>query len=102
MITNLIFLGVLIFVIWLMVDRKSKVQEGQVDSNPLTGNEKILIWVICFLNPILGGAILYYGWRKKLPLKAKQANTISFAAFGLLLLIGIIYFIFGGDISKQL
>ena len=39
------------------------------------------------LNPIVAGAVLYYGWKKLLPVKAKQANHISMIAF--LIAIGL-------------
>jgi len=75
-----------------MISVKSKVTEGQVNSDSLSkGKEKIITWIICIINPIWGGAILYYGWKKKLPTKAKQANKISMIAFliELVLVFGI-------------
>ena len=100
MILGIIIIGIFIFVIWLTLDRRSKVLKGQVNNNPLNRKEKLFIWTICFLNPIWGGAILYYGWRKILPEKAKQANTISFGAFGILIILEIIYVLLGGDPEK--
>lgn len=32
-------------------------------------------------------------------MKAKQSNTISFAAFGILIILGIIYVVAGGNIE---
>jgi len=87
---GIIWLIGLILCIWLMKNRKSKIPEGQISSESLTGNEKLLIWIICIVNPILGGAILYYGWKKKLPTKAKQANHISLWAFLIVIIVGFI------------
>ena len=66
---------------------KAQISEGPewkrriLSEEPLTANEKILTWICCIFNPIIAGAILYYGWRKRLPTKAKQANRISWVAF---------------------
>jgi len=71
MIGQLIVLGVLVWCIAFMVTRKSKVPDGQSAPEPLTSSEKLSAWIICLFNPIWGGLILYYGWKKKLPEKAK-------------------------------
>jgi len=76
----------------LMKKVKSKVPPDQISQESLIKNEKLLIWSLCFFNPLIAGAIFYYGWRKRLPVKAKQANTISFAAFGLFL---VLWFVLG-------
>ena len=60
------------------------------------GKEKLYIWAIYLLNPIWGGAILYYGWKNKLPVKAKSANQISLWAFFLELVIGIGFLVLVG------
>ncbi|MFZ2038942.1 MAG: hypothetical protein WAV11_03320 [Minisyncoccia bacterium] len=62
----------------LMYYKLSKVPSGQVSQEPLTKVEKIYVWIICLFNPILGGAILYYGWKNRLPAKARKSNMISF------------------------
>ena len=47
--------------------------------------------------PILAGAILYYGWRKKLPTKAQQANRISWTAVAIeVVLGGLLFFLTQG------
>src|SRR4030067_3149488 len=78
---SLLFVVALVVTIWLMLDRRSRVKDGQTVDESLTTNEKILVWVLCLFDPIISGAIFYFGWKKKMPIKAKQANTISFAAF---------------------
>jgi len=82
----------------LMFNRRSKIPKGQTSQESLTRNEKIYTWIICLLDPILGGAILYYGWKNRLPIKAKKANQISLWAFFLELVIGIVILILiGGE-----
>ncbi len=90
-----IVVGVAVFTstIILLKNAKGKVPVGQVSQEPLTGQEKILVWVLCVFNPILAGAILYYGWRKILPEKARMANQISFAALGLAFVLLILFFL---------
>jgi len=93
---QLIWLAALGVTIWLMKSRKSKVPDGQVANDPLTTEEKIIVWLACLLSPVLAGAIFYYGWKKKLPVKAGKANTISLLAFALELILGIVFFSRGG------
>lgn len=50
-------------------------------SGGLSQKEKVITWLACLVIPVWSGAVLYYFWRKKDPLKAKQANEISFIAF---------------------
>ena len=100
MIVDIILLGILIWCIVLTVNRRSKVADGQVITDGLTHDEKISVWIICLLNPIWGGAIMYYGWKKKLPEKAKQANNISFKGFFISAILYILYFaFFGGGLA---
>lgn len=47
----------------------------------LQGNEKIVVWIANIVNPLIAGFLFYYMWRKSFPLKAKQANKISFLVF---------------------
>ena len=96
---SLLFVVALIVTIWLMLDRRSRVKDGQTVDESLTTNEKILVWVLCLFDPIISGAIFYFGWKKKMPIKAKQANTISFAAFGIVIILAIIYIAASGDFS---
>ena len=78
----------------LMIRAKSKIEDGQQLVDPLSGTEKAIVWIVCFLNPVLSGAIFYYGWKKKLPVKARKANDISLWAFAIeVLLGGLIFFL---------
>ena len=89
-----IFLAVLVISIVYMV-RERRLSREHVIQNPLTNGQKILIWILCIFNPIIAGAVFYYGWRKQLPIKAKQANQISLWAFLIeLILFGIFFFSF--------
>lgn len=96
MIFKLLFPIVLIIVIVWMVKGRKSVPEGQVVADPLTGKQKLAMWVLCFMNPVLSGAVFYYGWKNKLPTKAKQANQISLWAFFILILLGIASFVLVG------
>ena len=80
-IRNSILLIVLITSIVYMLQQRRRVLAGQVIEESLTSNEKVLMWVLCIFNPIIAGAVFYYGWIKKLPVKARQANRISIIAF---------------------
>lgn len=80
MIQNLVLVAIILCFV-LMFNRRSKVPKGQVSMDPLSGTEKLYIWIICLFNSIIGGAILYYGWKNRLPQKAKSANHISMIAY---------------------
>lgn len=65
----------------LMKQAKFQLQAGQVSQDSLTNNEKTQVYIYALLNPLFAGAIFYYGWRKVLPIKAKNANDASLIAF---------------------
>lgn len=82
---NIILFPILISVIsvWLMI-RKRKQIEG-VDQSPLVGRLLFVVILLEILSPIISQAIFYYGWKKKLPEKAKRANLIGWIIFLLLI-----------------
>lgn len=92
---NFIFIGIFIGTIILEIYTKKKLTPGQISEDPLSGGEKTLIWIFCILNPFLAGAIFYYGWKNRLPVKAKAANRISWIAFGLSAVLLVITNMFG-------
>ena len=61
-----------------------------MEKDKLEGKEKIIVWVANLINPPIAGFLFYYSWRKKFPNKSKQANTISFLALGIDLIIYIL------------
>lgn len=67
----------------MMKKAKSKLTPGQIMQDPLTNDEKNKTYIFALLNPLWAGIILYYGWKKCLPIKAKSANDISLMAFAL-------------------
>ncbi len=97
-IESIVWLAALVFGIWFMVSKKKNIHAEQPSLEPLTGKEKLLVFVLCLVNPILLGAIFYFGWKKKLPQQAKTANRLSFIAFAIFL---ILYFGTGYLIVKQ-
>ena len=99
-IQQIIFLVVLVTTIYLMVKEKNAIPKDQISQEPLTKNLKIIIWVLCFLNPLIAGTILYYGWKKRLPVKAEKANKISLWSFFIILVVGTIAFIVLSSTSK--
>ncbi len=89
------FIGIFIGTIILEIYTKNKLASGQISEDPLSSGEKILVWIFCIFNPFLAGAILYYGWKNRLPTKAKVANRISWIALGLSFVLFIISNMFG-------
>ena len=87
---TIVFLVGIGITIWLMVNVKSAVPRNEVVLERLTPKQKVSVWVLSLVDPLIAGAIFYYGWKSKLPEKAKQANNISWLALGVLIAIAII------------
>ena len=62
---------------FVMRKEKSAVPEGQADESPLSGNKFWYVLVLCLLAPLIAQTIFYYGWKKRLPKKAKKANSLG-------------------------
>jgi len=92
---KIVLIAVFITTLFYQMITKRKLAKGQISEEPLTTKEKILIWILCIFNPIWAGVVLYYGWKKRLPVKAKQANKISLWAFFLEFVLGVILILSG-------
>ncbi len=71
----LIIPGIISF--YVMRKKKSTVPEGQIDETPLSKKMYWGVLVLCLVAPLVAQAIFYYGWKKRLPQKAKKANTLG-------------------------
>jgi hypothetical protein len=96
----IVFVAVLGMTFWFKNKKTSSLAEGEVREEGLTKPEKVFIWVACLLNPIISGAVLYYGWKKKLPVKAKQANVISWICVLISVVIAIIFVVVAGPMIQ--
>ena len=86
---------VVVVVAWrLMSKERSKVSKDQVSNESLTTHEKYAISLLSFVSPILCQAIFYYGWKNRLPLKAKSANKIGWIALVLLIVTNLFLWYF--------
>ncbi len=90
---QIIFLLAIIWCVVFMLSRRSQVPKGQLSDRQMTPSEKTQTWIICLLNPLWGGVILYYGWIRRLPTMAKKANKISFITFGIEALLFIVFMV---------
>jgi len=77
-----------------------KCQKNSSKDSGLTKAEKIKVIASEALNPLIAGAIYYYGWRKQLPQKANQANKYSFIIFGAYILFDVILVLINIYISQ--
>lgn len=84
--TTIIFIVDTIIAIVFMRNKRNSIIGTEPVKDPLTKDEKIKVWVLCLLSPLVAGAIFYYGWKNKLPKKSAEANTISWYAFAILVL----------------
>jgi hypothetical protein len=85
----ILFVAVLVVGFAVMTKAKSDVLPGTSSPLPLSSGERVIVWVLALLNPILTGLIFYYGWKKRLPIKAKQANTITLWAFVIVIAVAV-------------
>ncbi|MFT7644986.1 MAG: hypothetical protein ACI9BF_000655 [Candidatus Paceibacteria bacterium] len=92
---QIFFIAAIIVAYLFQIHEGKKVPDGQVTQEPLSSSLKLWVWVICFFNPVYGGAIFYYGWKKKMPVMAKQANNASLIIFLLQIVSGFILLYFG-------
>ena len=95
MVAVLIFLFNIVVVPFYAVYFKDKVLERTEKDATLTADEKIKVLITEFLNPLFTGAIYYYGWKEKLPRKAREANEYSWVMFffsvSVSLILGLLY-----------
>ena len=87
-----IFIIAFITAVYHMISVRSKAKKG-LATDIISGGEKVYIWIVSFINPVWAGAVFYYGWKKILPNKAKQANSISFWVFFIWIIFGVMYFV---------
>lgn len=92
------FIELIAFVaaIIIMAKELGDVEKGQVSQEALTGGSRALVGLLAMINPIFAGAIFHYGWRKRLPMKAKTANRFSFLGFFLIFGALVIYVVVSG------
>lgn len=57
---------------------------------PLTTGEKIQVILLLIFNTLPSWFIFYLGWKKKLPVKAKQVNKYLFVIIGILVAAAIL------------
>ena len=74
----------------MMKKAKSELEPEQISQDSLTDDENKKVYILAILNPIWAGLIFYFGWKNRLPIKAKKANRISFVAFGIWLILSIL------------
>lgn len=74
----------------VMKKSKFKLESEQISQDSLTDDENKKVYILAILNPIWAGFIFYFGWKNKLPIKAKKANRITFIAFGLWLILSVL------------
>jgi hypothetical protein len=84
--SNIIFMQYLSFIAFIVTcfyvpSINKGIEKGKISQDPLTKKEKVITWILCILCPVINGAIFYYGLKKKFPVKAKKANTISIISF---------------------
>lgn len=65
----------------------------------LVGGEKFIVPLLVLLNPVVNGAVFYFGWKKSLPKKATSANHWSLGIF-LIYLVGVGFFFWQSDADQ--
>ena len=86
MIQNIIVIAVCAYSYFFM----KKVLDNTTVDGPLTKNEKINVIITLIVATLPAYFIYYFGWKEKLPIKAKQVNKYVWNIIGWLVAIGII------------
>ena len=73
---------------YLMKKIRDTIVENQIDETGLKGKNFLFVFILCMFAPFVSSTIFYYGWKKMLPKKAKQANTIGWISIIIVFLIG--------------
>lgn len=81
---------------FFMKKEKNALPEEKTDETPLKGHLFWYVLILNFLAPIVASSIFYYGWKKRLPKKAKTANNLGWLS--ILFWIVIYFFVFGGTL----
>lgn len=84
----IVLAGVVLSIIYVVKVRKDVDSGINVPEN-FTGQEKLAIWGLSFLSPIIFGAVFYYSLKSRLPKKAKYANNVSWVVFLLVIVVTI-------------
>lgn len=79
--------------LWYM--ERIKKDETKTKGDGLVKNERYIVPLLCFLNPIFAGLSFYYGWKNAFPEKAQSANHWSLGFF-------LLWFVAYGFISGQI
>jgi hypothetical protein len=89
---------VLAFIASFLIMRKIKLQSSPNNTqDKLSKNEKVIVWITCLLAPFFAGLVYYFGWKKTMPQKAKEANNISWTA---MLILAFVWFTVSALINK--
>lgn len=65
---------------FVMRNEKSTLSKEEVDESPLSGKVLWYVFILCLLIPLIAQTIFYYGWKNRLPQKAKKANILGWLA----------------------
>lgn len=76
--------SILVTWIWMIRIRSSVSVNGQ-DLSDLKLAESVYILVLSVLAPVIAPAIFYYGWKARLPNKARRANKLGWISFAIAL-----------------
>ena len=71
--------------------KEKLLKETKSSTVGLTKTEKYQVLIAEVMSPILAGAILYYGWKKQLPQKAKEANKWSWIISAIIFVLYVSY-----------
>lgn len=56
---------------------EQEIKATAINYEPLKGSQKVISYLVCIVNPVIFGSLLYYVWKKQYPTKAKEINRFS-------------------------
>jgi hypothetical protein len=87
LIMEVLAIASLLAAIFILVKEREKIPAGQSSFESWGKKELFLIFLVNVFSPIVSGAVLYYGLRRRWPTKAKIANHFSYVGLVLYLLL---------------
>ncbi len=82
--------------LFLMKEEKNALPDGKTDETPLKGHLFGYVLILSLLVPVIASSIFYYGWKKRLPKKAKTANNLGWLS--IIIWIIVYFFVLGGTV----
>jgi hypothetical protein len=92
-----LFVPLILGIVFGILGGKKRKIDNIISQEKMSITETLIVIIATILNPVLFGAIFYFVWRHRYPVKAKQSNKISMIVFLVELVAYVLYKILSGE-----